>query len=188
MIPATEAARIINRHRDQAVVVSTSKALREWSQVSERRDLDVDLLDCLDKAADVALGISLARPELKVLVLDSDATLRTNPSVMVTTGGAAPPNLVHFLFEDSGHRSTGGIPIPGLGGMDFASLAREAGYAAVHRFDDLEDLAISLEEILRERGPVFVAIRVFHGPDLPPYPNRTMAQSLATVRETLSAE
>ena len=68
MIPATEAARIINRHRDQAVVVSTSKALREWSQVSERRDLDVDLLDCLDKAADVALGISLARPELKVLV------------------------------------------------------------------------------------------------------------------------
>ena len=187
MIPASEVTKIINRHRGEAVVVSTSKALRQWISVSDRRDLDVDLTDCLDKAAGVGLGISLAKPQSKVLVLDTDATLRTNPSAMVTTAAVAPDNLVHFLLEDADHQSTGGTPIPGLGSMDFTSLARDAGYASVHRFDNLEDLDLSLEDIMGKRGPVFVAIRVFHGPYEPPHPVRTLAQSLSAVREALSA-
>ena len=169
------------------MVVSTSKALRQWSAVSDRRDLDVDLTDCLDKAAGVGLGISLAKPGSKVLVLDTDATLRTNPNAMVTTAAVAPDNLVHFLFEDGYHESTGGTPIPGLGNMDFTSLARDSGYASVHRFDNLEDLALSLEDIMGKRGPVFVAIRVFHDSDAPPYSGRTLAESLSDVREALSA-
>ena len=81
------------------MVVSTSKALRQWSAISDRRDLDVDLTDCLDKAAGVGLGISLAKPGSKVLVLDTDATLRTNPNAMVTTATVAPDNLVHFSLK-----------------------------------------------------------------------------------------
>ena len=45
-----EAARAVNYHRGDALVVSTSSALREWSQVSEQRDLDLDLTDCMDRA------------------------------------------------------------------------------------------------------------------------------------------
>ena len=50
MIPSMEATKAVNFHRKDALVVSTSFALREWSQVSERRDLDVDLSDCMDRA------------------------------------------------------------------------------------------------------------------------------------------
>ncbi len=178
---------MINRHRRQAVVVSASRPLREWSAVSGRRDLDVDMLDCQDKAADVALGIALAAPDRRTLALDSDAALRTNPGALATIGAAAPANLVHFLFEDGGHGSTGGTPVAGLGAMDFVSLARDSGYALALRFDDLEDLAISLEEVLARPGPIFIALRTLHGPDLPPYPARTMAQSMAQARAALAA-
>ena len=186
LIPAPEAARLINSRRRDAVVVSTSAALRHWSALSERRDLDVDLTDCQDKAADVALGISLARPDAKVLILDTDAALRTNPGALLTTAASAPPNLVHFLLEDAGHRSTGGSPIPGISDINFAALAEEAGYPSVHRIEDLEDLALSLEDILMETGPVFVSIKVIHPVDPPPFPFRTMAESLAEVQETLA--
>ena len=186
MIPASEVAKVIHRHRGDAVVVSTSKALREWSQVSQRRDLDVDLLDCLDKAASVGLGVSAGRPDVQVLVLDCDATLRTNPAALVTVGAVAPTNLVHFLLEDSEHWSTYGIAIPGLDGTDFAALARDAGYVKTYRFDDLEELAISLDEILGGPGPTFVSVKVFYGPDLPSYPDRSMAESLAAVKKNLA--
>ena len=45
MIPAGEAAKAINYHRGNALVVSTSAALRDWHTVSQRREWDVDLTD-----------------------------------------------------------------------------------------------------------------------------------------------
>ena len=186
MIPAPEAARLIHSRRRDAVVVSTSTALRHWSAVSGRRDLDVDMTDCQDKATDVALGISLARPDDKVLILDTDAALRTNPGALLTTAASAPQNLVHFLLEDTDYRSTGGSPIPGISDMNFAALADEAGYPSVHRIESVEDLALSLEDILQEEGPVFVAIKVIHPADPPPYPKRTMSESLSAVQKALA--
>ena len=57
MIPSLEATKAINFHRQDALVVSTSSALRDWNQVSQRRELDVDLTDCMDRAPGVmAIG------------------------------------------------------------------------------------------------------------------------------------
>ena len=50
MIPSIEAAKAIDFHRKDALVVATSAALRDWNQVSKRRDLDIDLTDCMDRA------------------------------------------------------------------------------------------------------------------------------------------
>ncbi|MEC9272841.1 MAG: thiamine pyrophosphate-binding protein, partial [Chloroflexota bacterium] len=85
-----EATKAVNFHRNGALVVSTSSALRDWSQVSERRDLDVDLSDCMDRAPAVGLGLALAQPEGKVLVLDCDSTLRTNLGGLATIGESNP--------------------------------------------------------------------------------------------------
>ena len=90
MIPSTEAAKAISFHRQDALVVSTSAALRDWNHVSERRDLDIDLTDCMDRAPAVGLGLSLAQPERKVLVLDCDATLRTDLGSLATIGESRP--------------------------------------------------------------------------------------------------
>ncbi len=101
----------VNFHRKDALVVATSSALREWAQVSQRRDLDVDLKDCMDRAPAVGLGLALAQPESKVLVLDCDATLRTDLGGLATVGESGPQNLVHLVFEDTSYQSTEGIPI-----------------------------------------------------------------------------
>ena len=108
MIPSMEATKAVNFHRKDALVVSTSFALREWSQVSERRDLDVDLSDCMDRAPAIGLGLALAQPDEKVLVLDCDSTLRTNLGGLATIGESNPENLVHFVFDDVYSGSTSG--------------------------------------------------------------------------------
>ena len=100
-ISYAEAAKAVNYHRRDALVVSTSAALREWSRVSERRELDLDLMDCMDRAPAVGLGLALAQPTGKVLVLDCDATLRTNLGGLATIGESGPDNLVHFVFDDA---------------------------------------------------------------------------------------
>ena len=78
MIPSMDATKAINFHRKEALVVATSSALREWNNVSERRNLDIDLTDCMDRAPAVGLGLAIAQPNRNVLVVDCDATLRTD--------------------------------------------------------------------------------------------------------------
>jgi len=185
LIPSLEAIKAINAWRRDAVVVSTTAALREWGSVSQCRELDLDLSDCMDKASSVGLGIALAQPHQKVLVLDCDSVLRANLSSLMTVGRAAPQNLVHFLFEDGSHISTDGQPIPGMDRINFKALAEGGGYPRTYQFDSLEELVISLQEVLEGAGPVFVCLKVFHDRDLPAYPARTMEESLKAIKACL---
>ena len=186
MISSMEATKAVNFHRNDALVVSTSFALRDWSQVSERRDLDVDLSDCMDRAPAVGLGLALAQPDGKVLVLDCDATLRTNLGGLATIGESNPENLVHFVFDDVASTSTSGVPIKEMDNLDLAQIAMSSGYAKSYEFDKLEELLIGLEDVMRQKGPIFVRVKVFREGEPNPYPERTMAQGWAVVRETLS--
>jgi thiamine pyrophosphate-dependent acetolactate synthase large subunit-like protein len=188
VIPSIEAAKAIDFHRREALVVATSAALRDWNQVSQRRDLDIDLTDCMDRAPAVGLGLSLAQPERKVLVLDCDATLRTDLAGLATIGESRPQNLVHFVFEDATYSSTDGIPIQGLDNLDFVAIAQGSGYARTYQFDDLEELFIGLEEVMAESGPTLVLVKVVRQGDPPPLPQRSMAEGWATVRDRLVGE
>ncbi len=181
-----EATKAVNYHRSDALVVATSSALREWSQVSERRDLDVDMSDCMDRAPAVGLGLALAQPEGKVLVLDCDSTLRTNLGGLATIGESNPENLVHFVFDDVSSSSTSGLPIKEMDNLDLVQMAKSSGYAKTYEFDRLEEFFIGLEDIMRQTGPVFVRVKVFRDGIQLPFPERKMADGWAEVKETLT--
>ena len=187
MIPSMEASKVVNYHRKDSLVVSTSSALREWNTVSERRDLDVDLTDCMDRAPAVGLGLALAQPSVKVLVLDCDATLRTDLSSMATIGESNPGNLVHFVFDDINNVSTGGLPIHGKDNVNLGSMAEAAGYAKTYEFDSLEEFLIGMEEVMVQQGPIFVLVKVFREMEELPFPERHMAEGWAQVRENLAS-
>ena len=186
VIPSMEATKAVNFHRKDALVVSTSSALREWSQVSERRDLDVDLSDCMDRAPAVGLGLALAQPEGKILVLDCDSTLRTNLGGLATIGESNPENLVHFVFDDVSSTSTSGVPIRQMDNLDLIQMAKSSGYAKTYEFDKLEEFLIGLEDVMRQTGPVFVRVKVFRDGIQLPFPDRSMAEGWAEVRENLT--
>ena len=185
-IPYAEAMRAVNYHRGDAVVVSTSSALREWNRVSERRELDLDLMDCMDRAPAVGLGLALAQPDGRVLVLDCDATLRTNLGGLATIGESRPGNLVHFVFDDASRSSTGGVPIKELDHLDLVRMAESSGYAHAYHFDRLEELLIGIEEAMGQEGPIFILVSVFQSDEAPEFPGRKMAQGWAEVRENLA--
>ena len=187
-IPSIEATKAVNYHRKDALVVSTSAALREWSQVSARRDLDVDLKDCMDRAPAVGLGLALAQPDGKVLVLDCDATLRTNLGGLATIGESRPANLVHFVFDDASSLSTDGMRIKELDHLDLVQMALSSGYAKTYEFDRLEEFLIGLEDVMEEEGPVFVLVKVFREAELPEFPERSMAEGWAEVRARLAKQ
>ena len=167
MIPALEAIKAINRYRQEALVVPIMTPNRYWEAVSERPELDLPIIGGMGKASSVALGLALARPDKRVLVLDGDGSLLMNLGTLVTIAGQQPANLVHFVFEDGVYFTTGGQPVPGAGTFSFADMARAAGYRESYEFDNLEDFVSELPGLLKMEGPVFVCLKVVNSQDAP---------------------
>ncbi len=170
MIESFEAQKVISQHRNRAIVVTTMTASCEWPQVSTNPDLDLPMGEAMGKTSSVGLGLALAQPAKKVIVLDGDGSLLMNLGSLVTIANMAPPNLVHFVFENGIYRTTGGQPIPGTGKFSFVGLAKEAGYANVHEFEDLDSLRNNIETVLSQIGPTFVCLKVPPATERPPFP------------------
>src|ERR687883_1525140 len=154
MIPVHNALKAIADRRGDAIVVNTMMTAREWPPFTTREELDLPLTGCMGKASSLGLGIALARPDRKVIVLDGDGSLLMNLGSLVTIGNAKPQNLVHCVFENGIYEVTGGQPVPGEGIFNFATMARGAGFPNVYELDDEADLS-QLDEALSQPGPTF---------------------------------
>ena len=162
MLSALEATKAINDVRGDAVVVATMTPNRYWGTISDRPELDLPIFGAMGKASSVALGLAIAQPNRKIIVLDGDGALLMNLGTLVTIAGEEPANLVHFVFEDGVYYTTGGQPIPGAGKFDLAGIAESSGFKHSFTFDNLEDLVSEMPQIVNLDGPVFVCLKVFN--------------------------
>jgi sulfopyruvate decarboxylase subunit beta len=181
-----EALRILASARTDQVVITHMSSAREWPLVSSREDLDLPLMNCMGKASSVGLGVALACPERKVIVLDGDGSLLTNLGSLVTIAAAAPPNLLHVVLENGTYDTTGGQPVPNSGRVDFAGLALEAGYHGAYEFESATELAEALPSILQEEGPILVCLKVAPGWATAPFPRRLTVAAFKEVAQSLA--
>lgn len=121
----------------------------------------------MGQASSHALGLALGCPGERVIVLDGDGSLLMNLGTLVTIANQAPKNLWHFVMHNGIYEVNGRFPVPGERRVDFAGMARSAGYARTYAFDELEDFSQRLPEILDGVGPVFVCLQVEEGEAYP---------------------
>ena len=154
-----DALRLIEERRQDAVVVPTMTAGQGWRTATGDESLDLPISGAMGKASSVALGICLARPDKRVILVDGDGSLLMNLGTLVTVGGQAPENLYHFVLDNGVYAITGGQPVPNAGKVSFTTLAEAAGYASAFEFEDLEELATSMDRLMSATGPVLVALK-----------------------------
>jgi len=75
-------------------------------------------------ASSIGLGLALARPHLRVFVLDGDGSLLMNLGSLATIGLLRPPNLVVIVMDNEEFATTGGQPTPTAYGADLDAAAR----------------------------------------------------------------
>ncbi len=92
-------------------------------------------------ASSMGLGIALARPSRKVVVIDGDGSVLMNLGTFTTLARYAPPNLTHLVFDNESLLSVGGFPTATSTGSDLAAIARGAGVADAVCVTDLDGFA-----------------------------------------------
>jgi len=169
LIDSFKAQEVISKCRGSAIVVATMTANIEWSQVTTYPELDLMFSGAMGKASSIGLGLALARPDKKVIVLDGDGSLLMNLGSLVTIANMGPPNLIHFVFENNIYRTSGGQTIPGVGNISFRDFAAAAGYANVHEFETLEALEAHIVNVMNQVGPTFICLKILPASERPPF-------------------
>jgi phosphonopyruvate decarboxylase len=150
--------RIIARHVTDEVVIPVYSAAFEWLAINPRA-LNHYSVGAMGLASSHALGIALGQPGRRVIVLDGDGSLLMNIGSLVTIAAAAPENLVHFVCQNGTYEANGGHPLPNRQ-VNFAGLARAAGYPHVHEFSDLTQFEAQAAHVLAQQGPVFATLHL----------------------------
>ena len=81
-------------------------------------------------ASSIGLGLALARPDVRVFVLDGDGSLLMNLGSLATIGLLRPANLVLVVMDNEEYATTGGQKTPTAHGADLEAAARAMGIAA----------------------------------------------------------
>lgn len=195
MMKKEECLSAIAARRTDEVVVTTMGVAAPWASVSDHERDFASVDSGMGHAADFALGLALARPDLKVLALNGDGSMLMSLGTLVTVVDAGARNLVLFVVENRTYEVTGNQALPGAGQFSFAGMARAAGFGRVYEFRDLPALEAALPGVLSGDGPVFVTLFVERGDEGPPkrvegnparYLRDTIAGAAHRLRETLA--
>jgi thiamine pyrophosphate-dependent acetolactate synthase large subunit-like protein len=175
--------RALAAKRTDEIVVTTMTATLQWPMVSDHA-LDFDFLAFgMGHAADFGLGLALARPERKVIVLKGDGGLLMSLGSLVTMGRYGPPNLLVLLMENRTYEMTGGQDL--APGVDFVALARAAGIDRVEQIETLDRFEERVPGLLTEHGPHFVVLPVVNSEPLPPVSHTDHAGRVTRLRQGL---
>lgn len=183
----TEAVAALARAREDMLSLVTMQAVEPWNALGQADGRNFNVVGCMGSAASIGLGLALARPADRVLILDGDGSLLMQLGSLVSIGELQPHNLYHVVFENGIYETSGGQPVPGSLRADLVDIARASGYRQAVRFGTLAELETGLAESLHSAGPVFISL-VIDGPgavDAPvQVPNK--AAQVDAMRRTLA--
>jgi thiamine pyrophosphate-dependent acetolactate synthase large subunit-like protein len=160
MMHTADLLKVFARHRGDAIVIS-GRGGRHWIGLSDTK-LDIPLGDpAMGGHSGFGLGLALAQPDKRVVLFDSEGDILMSMGQLATIAEQAPANFYHFILDNEVYATTGGQPVPNAKQVDYAMIARGAGYPRAFNISDLDAFSAQLPGILQSPGPVFVALKVW---------------------------
>ena len=111
-------------------------------------------------AAMVGLGLSIAQPARRVLVITGDGEMLMGLGAFATIGVQAPRNLSIAVIDNERYGETGMQSTHTAHGVDLAAVARGCRFPGAHMVRDRKEFESARAELLGGVGPVLVQIKV----------------------------
>lgn len=112
----------------------------------------------LGLAGSVGLGVALAAPRSRVIVLDGDGALLMNLGSLATIGMMRPPNYVLIVWDNRSFDLTGGQKTHTAYGVSLAGMGKAAGIEKSVQISTLQEFQEIVPRLLSEEGPWLVVI------------------------------
>jgi thiamine pyrophosphate-dependent acetolactate synthase large subunit-like protein len=134
-------------------------------------------------AAMVGLGIALAQPSRRVLVLTGDGEMLMGIGALATIAAAAPPNLAIAVLDNARYGETGSQRSHTGLTTDLAAVAAACGWPATAVARDMDEVAALTPRLRREA--LFAVFRISANEEARHLPPRDGAYLADRFRRTI---
>ena len=122
-----EAVKIIaNSVGNNPIVSANGFISRDLFEVSDKES-NFYMIGSMGLASSIGFGIASKNPNKRVFVFDGDGNILMNLGSLVTIGSLKAKNLIHVVFDNSSHESTGNQPT-NSSKINLEKLAKDAHY------------------------------------------------------------
>lgn len=149
--------------KDEPVVCANGYISREFFNVDDRKG-NFYMIGSMGLASSIGLGVALARPDKKTIILDGDGNVLMAMGTLAMIAAAAPKNLLHVVIDNEVYESTGSQRSLS-NAIRLEEVAKSSGYTHVARVTRKEEIQPAFEKLCAADGPAFLLIKVEPGFD-----------------------
>ena len=171
---------LIGRHEDFLFVAGLAGTSRDVAAITNDGAHTYSMAGAMGGAAMMGLGLALARPDRRVLVVTGDGELLMNLGSLANIAVLNPPNL-SILCVDNGHYGETGYQKSHTSlGVDLEKIAAGSGIKRTLTVEREGEIAEGARLIREGNGTAFVLLRV--KPTEPPPYKRNLDPAECRVR------
>jgi len=133
--------------------------------------LNFYLWGAMGSAVTVGLGLALAQPSRRVLVVTGDGEMLMGLGALATVAAKRPANLAVAVIDNERYGETGMQDTHTAAGVDLAGIAKTAGFTATATIADAAGMGDAVRMLRTSPGPVMAVFKVSAARDafvLPP--------------------
>ena len=171
---------LIGRHEDFLIVAGLAGTSRDVAAITGDGAHTYSMAGAMGGAAMIGLGLALARPDKRVLVVTGDGELLMNVGSLATIAVMNPANLAIVCVDNGHYGETGYQKSHTSLGVDLEKIAAGSGIKRTLTIEKDTELAIGARLIREGNGTTFVLLRV--KPTEPPAYKRDLNPAVCRVR------
>ena len=153
-----EAVEIIGNYVGKNPIISANGFMsRDLFEVNDKKS-NFYMIGSMGLASSIGLGIALKNPKKQVFVFDGDGNILMNLGSLVTIGSLKPKNLIHVVFDNNSHESTGGQPT-NSSQINLEKIAKVVNYN-IFVVKSKTKLMSVLKNIKKLQGPIFLLVKI----------------------------
>ena len=153
-----EAVQIVCDNIKNDIIVSANGFISRDLYSSLEKNTNFYMIGSMGLASSIGLGIALKKPKKRIFVFDGDGNILMNLGSLVTIGTLQPKNLIHVIFDNKIHESTGGQPTQ-TNKINISKIAKMTNYTIFSAKTE-KSLENILKKIQNVKGPVLIHVLI----------------------------
>ena len=153
-----QSMKIVLEQIDSSPIISANGFMsRDLFELKEKNS-NFYMIGSMGLASSIGLGVALKNPKKRIFVFDGDGNILMNLGSLVTIGYLQPKNLVHIIFDNNSHESTGGQPTS-ASKIDISKFGNICNYK-IFVIKDKNSLKNCLKKIKKIDQSIMIVIKI----------------------------
>lgn len=146
-------------HHDALIVTGLGTPTYDVASIGDRSE-NFYLWGAMGLAATTGLGLAMALPDRRVIVITGDGEMLMGIGSLATVAGVAPTNLAILVLDNQSFGETGQQVGLTAGKTDIAAMAKGAGIGLTGHIHSANDIQSASHALFRQQGPVLYVAQV----------------------------